>query len=264
VPWTPDWPGRDAFAGELIHAADYRSAAPFGGRDVLVAGLNTTGTEVAYYLAEGGAARVMAAVRTPPNIFPRKWAGTPLNFAGVMIDWTPAPLLPLADSFGRLSQRVMFGDLSRHGLPYPPLGIASTLRRRKMGAAVDCGFVDLVKRGRIELVAAVTGFEGEHVVLADDSRVRADAVVAATGYRRGLEPLVGHLGVLDDQGRPIAIGGDQHASAPGLFFIGYRAALGGQLRAMRFEARAIARAARRLRRGAGESREWRSPVPSSR
>jgi hypothetical protein len=44
-------------------------------------------------------------------------------------------------------------------------------------------------------------------------------VIAATGYRRGLEPMVGHLGVLDDEGVPRAFAAE--AAAPGLRFVGY-------------------------------------------
>ena len=45
-------------------------------------------------------------------------------------------------------------------------------------------------------------------------------VIAATGYTTGLEPLVGHLGVLDDRGVPLIHGGP--ATAQGLRFIGYQ------------------------------------------
>jgi putative flavoprotein involved in K+ transport len=134
------------------------------------------------------------------------------------------------------------GNLSRYGLPRPRVGPATTLAERHQSPIFDDGFVDSVKTGRIEIVAAVEGFDGDDVLLADGSRVQPDAVIAATGYRRGLEPLVGHLGVLDDKGTPLVTGGRQHASAPGLFFTGYRTELSGQMRLMRFDARSIARA----------------------
>jgi hypothetical protein len=85
------------------------------------------------------------------------------------------------------------------------------------------------------------------VLLADSTRIQPDVVIAATGYRRGLEPLVGHLGVLDEEGKPRVSGGDQHPSATGLFFNGYRTNLRGQLRLMRLDARAIARAVKKQR-----------------
>ncbi len=71
---------------------------------------------------------------------------------------------------------------------------------------------------------------------------------AAASYRRGLEPLVGQVGVLDEDGKPLVSGADQHPSTPGLFFNGYRFDLSGQLRMMRGDARAIARAVRKQRR----------------
>jgi cation diffusion facilitator CzcD-associated flavoprotein CzcO len=64
----------------------------------------------------------------------------------------------------------------------------------------------------------VTAFEGSSVVLTDRTRLDADVVIAATGYRTGLEPLVGQLGVLTDAGVPTA-GGDVCAE-PGLWFLG--------------------------------------------
>jgi hypothetical protein len=114
-----------------------------------------------------------------------------------------------------------------------------------MGPVYDDGFVAEVKSGRIELVAAVVGFDGADVLLADGARIQPEAVIAATGYLRGLEGLVGHLDVLDAAGVPVVSGGQQHDSAPGLFFNGYRADLSGQLRLMRIDARRIAKEVRR-------------------
>jgi putative flavoprotein involved in K+ transport len=148
--------------------------------------------------------------------------------------------LRVADRLGALSEWMIAGSLSRYGLPRPPVGPATALAERHQSPIFDDGFVDSVKAGRIEI--AVDGFDGDDVLLADGSRVQPDVVIAATGYRRSLEPLVGHLGVLDDKGTPLVTGGRQHPSAPGLFFTGYRTELSGQMRLMRFDARSIARA----------------------
>ncbi len=51
-------------------------------------------------------------------------------------------------------------------------------------------------------------------MLADGTRVDVDAVVAATGFRTGLEPLVGHLGVLDDRDEPVMHGGRRTSASP--------------------------------------------------
>src|SRR4051794_24740141 len=77
TPYMPDYPGRDGFEGELLHASQYRNPEPYRGRDVLVVGSGNTGAEIAVDLVEGGARRVRLAVRTPPNIVRRQVGGTP-------------------------------------------------------------------------------------------------------------------------------------------------------------------------------------------
>src|SRR3954447_12522807 len=77
TPLMPDYPGREGFTGELLHASSYRNAEPYRARDVLVVGSGNTGAEIAVDLVEGGARRVRLAVRTPPNIVRRQLFGTP-------------------------------------------------------------------------------------------------------------------------------------------------------------------------------------------
>src|SRR5262249_60804034 len=84
----------------------------------------------------------------------------------------------------------------------------------------DKPVIDAIKQRRIEIVAAVESFDATGVVLADRTRLEPNVVIAATGYTTGLEPLVGHLGVLDERGVPLIHGGP--AAAPGLRFIGHR------------------------------------------
>ncbi len=244
-PDLPDWPGRDGFTGELIHSSAYRNPDPYRDRDILVVGPGTTGSEVAALLSRGGAGRVRVACRTPPNLTARKILGASINISGIALNHLP---LRVGDQLSWLSQRILFGNLDRYGLPRSPNGIATTMRCRQQAPAYDSGFVALLKAGQIEIVAAVEAFDGPGVLLADGTRIEPEAVIAATGYRRGLEPLVGHLGVLGEDGIPLVSGGNQHPSARGLFFTGYRPDLSGHLRLMRPEARAIARAVRRQRR----------------
>lgn len=50
--------GSGTFTDELIHASRYRNVEPYRHRDVLVVSAGVTGSELAFFLAEGGAARV--------------------------------------------------------------------------------------------------------------------------------------------------------------------------------------------------------------
>ena len=91
-------------------------------------------------------------------------------------------------------------------------------------------------------VAAVSAVEGPDVVLADGTRLQPAAVVVATGYRAGLEPLVGHLGVLDARGLPVVHGAREPAGALGLWFTGFTNPISGMLRELRIDATRIAAA----------------------
>jgi putative flavoprotein involved in K+ transport len=244
VPKLPEWPGRDTFAGELIHAADFRAAPPYLGREVLVVGAGNSGIDIAGHLLAAGA-RVALSARTSPNIFPRDWGPIPLQPLGIIGERQPAKL---ADTLGYLLQRMIFGDLTIHGIPRPPEGYESKFRRTLVGVAVDDGFVASLKAGRTEVVAPVDRFDGREVVLSDGTRLTPDSVICATGYERGLEGLVGELGVLRPDGLPIRHGAaPEHPSAPRLYFAGFWGSNGGQIRWSPIHARRIARAALRDR-----------------
>ncbi|MFJ8190947.1 flavin-containing monooxygenase [Streptomyces sp. NPDC096094] len=238
TPRLPDWPGRDTYTGEVRHAAEYRNAAPYAGRDVLVVGVGNTGAEIAVDLVEGGAARVRLSVRTAPHIVRRSVAGWPAQYSGVLVRRLPTRLV---DRLARPLARISTPDLSAHGLPRPDTGL---LTRVAEGAVPvqDVGLIDAVRGGRVEVVAAVDGFEDGKVVLADGTRVAPDAVIAATGYLRGLEGLVGHLGILDARGRPAVQGARSPENAPGLYFTGFTNPISGMLRELAIDAGRIARA----------------------
>jgi cation diffusion facilitator CzcD-associated flavoprotein CzcO len=218
TPFIPEWEGRSAFAGELTHAAGYRNPKPYEGKRVLVVGSGCTGMEIAHDLAEGGAEKVWLAVRTPPNIVLRQGPG-PLPGDFIAVPLLHAPVR-FADAFARFGSRMDVGDLSEYGLPVPEEGIFSRMRRLGVAPAiVDEPVIESIKSGAVEVVRGVESLDREGVVLADGARVEPDAVICATGYRRGLEPLVGHLDVLDERGVPKALGPEP--AAPGLRFLGY-------------------------------------------
>ncbi|MFF1282234.1 flavin-containing monooxygenase [Streptomyces sp. NPDC058299] len=238
TPRVPDWPGRETYNGEFLHAGEYRAAGPYAGRDVLVVGIGNTGAEIAVDLVEGGAARVRLAVRTAPHILRRSTLGWAAQYTGVLVRRLPVRLVDrLAGPVTRLSTP----DLSAHGLPRPDTGLYSRVRQGAIPVQ-DVGLTDAVRRGQVEIVAAVEAFDDGKVVLADGSRITPDAVIAATGYVRALEGLVGHLGVLDERGRPVVHGGRTPAQAPGLYFTGFTNPISGMLRELAIDARRIARA----------------------
>jgi cation diffusion facilitator CzcD-associated flavoprotein CzcO len=214
----PQWPGADGFTGEILHSSEYRNPCPYQGRKVLVVGSGSSGMEIAHDLATGGAGKVWLGIRTPPNILLRSLPG------GLPGDLVSLPLfrapVRVADAISTAARRANLGDLTEFGLPIPPEGTFTRVKLHdQVPALVDMDVINAFRDGSIQVVATVESFDGDHVVLVDGSRVDPYAVVLATGYQRGLEPLVGHLGVLDARGKPVAWG--ERPAADGLRFIGY-------------------------------------------
>jgi cation diffusion facilitator CzcD-associated flavoprotein CzcO len=239
TPCIPEWPGREQFAGRLLHAAEYRNAEPFRGQEVLVVGPGCSGMEIAFDLAEGGAREVNVAVRTQPNILLRQSGPMPGDLPAMALLPLPARI---GDAVTRFVRRRDIGDLSEYGLVPPADGPMTRLRREgKAPAIVDREVIEAIKERRIGIRAGLQSLGESHVQLADGTRLEPDAVIAATGYTRGLAPLVGHLGVLAEEELPRAHGGP--AAAPGLRFIGYTPQP-GQIGRMGREAKWVARAIR--------------------
>jgi putative flavoprotein involved in K+ transport len=237
APSVPNWPGRDRFAGELVHSSAYMSPGPYRNRDVLVVGAGNSGAEIAHDLADGGAKRSRLSVRTPPQIVRRATAGVPAQLLGMAIKHLPAHWV---DPITMTQRKLSIPDLSAQGLPRPEHGVRTSFITTGTTPILDVGIVDAVNHGRVEVVAAVDGFEGGDVLLADGSRIAPDAVIAATGFRAGLDELVGHLDVLTARGLPTKTDGEP--ALPGLWFVGFTPTLGGQLREGSVAARKVAAA----------------------
>ena len=182
--------------------------------DVLVVGPGCSGAEIAFDLAEGGAARVRLAVRTPPNIIVRDPVGAPLA--------TFFHKLPprIGDAVMRFVRRKTVGDLSEYGLPVPEEGVFSRLKRLHVAPMiVDAEVLQAIRERRIEIVGAVEGFDETGVLLAGEDADRAGRGDRRHGLpHRAWSRCVGHLGVLDAHGVPRVLRGE---AAPGLRFVGY-------------------------------------------
>jgi putative flavoprotein involved in K+ transport len=237
TPFVPDWPGRESFGGELIHSSDYRNPQPYVGKDVLVVGAGNSGAEIAHDVIDGGAARSRLSIRTPPQIVRRATLGIPAQLLGMAIRKLPPDWV---DPFTMWQRKVAIPDLSSRGLPRPPHGVRTSFIATGTTPILDVGIVDAVKRGRVEVVAAVEGFEGDDVLLADGTRLTPDVVIAATGFRAGLDELVTGLDVLGPRGLPKKTDGEP--ALPGLWFVGFVPTLGGQLREGSIAARKVAQA----------------------
>jgi putative flavoprotein involved in K+ transport len=186
-PHRPALPGLEGFAGQVLHAADYRNPAEFTGRRVIVVGAGNSAVQIAAELAR--TARVTLATRGPVKFAAQRVLGRDLHF------WTARTGLDTA-SLGRF-------------LPRPPAQPVLDDGRYRAALAA----------GRPERRPLFSGADGAKLVWPDGQGEEFDTIVLATGYRPDLPYLARLDGALDAEGNPrhrqgLAI------NLPGLAFIG--------------------------------------------
>ena len=237
IPYIPVWPGRGEFTGELLHAAHLGDVARFDGKRVLVVGAGNSGSDVLNQLARRAPSEVWISVRHGPAIVPTRIFGFPLHRLARLFAALPVTLL---DPAFRLTQRLFLGDLARYGLNSHPDGGGTRLLRDGIAFAIDDGFIAALRQGRFLVVKEVTGFDRNRVLFSDESDCIPDIVICATGYRSGLETLVGDLGVLNDNGYPYYSMGEADPANPGLWFTGFKPIFTGYFDAAGIAANRIA------------------------
>ncbi|GKQ41960.1 NAD(P)/FAD-dependent oxidoreductase [Streptomyces sp. A012304] len=186
-PYRPALPGLEEFTGQVLHAAGYRSPAPFTGSRVVVVGAGNSAVQIAAELAT--TAHVTLATRAPVRFAAQRVLGRDLHF------WT-----------------------ARTGLDVAPLG--RLLPRPPAQPVLDDGrYRAALAAGRPDRRPLFTGTDGAELIWADGEREEVDAIVLATGYRPDL-PYLGPLdGALDAEGKPRHREG-LATGVPGLAFVG--------------------------------------------
>ncbi len=241
IPRVPDLPGRELFRGRLVHSSSLRSGQELAGGRVLVAGLGNSGGDLAADLAAHGARVTIAAGRVAPAL--------PLRVAG--LTWRTAALLA-PDLLGALARRVGAEGAARrasaafwaavqerHAGDLRPLGLSLPSREELCDPVLwsrppltSAAALAAVRRREIDLVPRLVALRESEAVLEDGRALPVDAVVLATGFRHGLEELLGELLPAGSAPGDGAVNG-----APGLFLCGLAP-----------ELRLIARSARRTAR----------------
>lgn len=232
--FIPAWEGVDGFTGTLIHSSRYTSGAVYRGQKVLVVGLGNSGAEIAADLVAQGAGSVSVSIRTPPPIVSREMFGiVPVQLFGIAL--TPLGMPRVIDRIGAVLRRISPGDLTAYGIGQAAWG-PFTARKP---AVIDTGFVKQLKQGHISIRPPVARFAAGSVVFADGSREAVDVVVAATGFRTGLEKILQQPEAIDATGQP-KTGSGVSAAVPGLYFVGFDETIRGHLFEINRESRRLA------------------------
>ena len=233
TPVRPSWPGEREYRGRILHSIEYKTGAGFRGQRVLVVGMGNTGAEIALDLHEHGA-RATISVRSPANILPREFLGTPLQVTALRTTRLP---VWLRDRMGRFTARMSFGDLSRFGLPAPTYGPATQMRKYGRTPVLDVGTVARIRAGDIAVAPGIQSFTASGVRCTDGRVIDADAVILATGYRPALQELIDVPELLDAEGAPRT---EQDSTSRTIHFVGYRNTMTGLLRQVGIDAQRLA------------------------
>ena len=240
TPRRPRWQGVESFTRPVLHTSEYGNGQPFAGGNVLVVGGGNSALDICLDLLDSGVRGISLSLRTPPHIVRRSSFGVPNDVMALAVRRLPVPVI---DRLARMVRQFTLGDLAPYGLPHPNDGLATRLVERGTIPTIDPGgFVSAVKSGQIRVVPRIERLEETVAVFSDGRRIEVDAIIAATGYCKDLEPLVGDLRLLDDRGDPLVSGGQSLPHASGVYFIGFTNVLSGNLRQIRLDAAEIAEA----------------------
>ena len=164
----PVLPGRETFRGSILHSRAYRDPAAFAGRNVVVVGAGSSGADIAVELA-GVARSVSVAVREQPLFSPRHYRGRPYDHRATRL----VQRLPGWVRRWR-ARRVLAAEYRRRG---------HRLERLSLKGTPGMDLLNELARGRVVMRPAIAALDGAGAIFADGSRVDADTVVFATGYR---------------------------------------------------------------------------------
>lgn len=233
----PTIPGLERFRGVVRHAEGFGCVDEYDDLRVLIIGGGNSGFDIANHLAKGAVKELVLSIRTPPSVVPKEVLGLPTHALAVLGRGLPRSM---QDRSLRMVSRAFLGDLAVIGIGSAPEGAYTRQARDGVTVAVDDGFLRAVSRQRARIVPEVTCFAEDGAVTRDAQEIRPDVVICATGYTPGLEPLVGHLGVLDDFGFPTTTGAQPNPDLPGLWFLGVRGYIWGNMHEQRRQSRQLA------------------------
>ncbi|MFF8193574.1 flavin-containing monooxygenase [Streptomyces bobili] len=185
TPYIPEVSGRAEFAGQVLHAADYRSPDAFAGQRVVVVGGGNSAIQIAAEL--GAVANTTLATRRPIGWMAQRPFGRDLHW------W-----------------------LKHTGLDIAP--IRRLLEEAPVSVLDDGRYRTALREHGVDQRVMFTRFTPDGVVWADGTKEAVDMVVLATGYRPAFPYLTGS-GALDADDRPLHRGGTATA-VPGLGFVG--------------------------------------------
>ncbi|RMD73987.1 MAG: monooxygenase, partial [Bacteroidetes bacterium] len=172
--WDPRWPDYPGtFTGEYLHSHQYKRAAPFAGKRVLVIGGGNSACDVAVETSRVSAFTAISW-RRGYRILPKFIMGKPSDVVGEKLAWLPISIRARLSDF---LIWVLQGPNELYGLPPVDVKFGQT------HPTINDELLYRIRHGKVHPRPDIARFEGRKVHFKDGRIEEYDAVVACTGYR---------------------------------------------------------------------------------
>lgn len=172
-PFLPEYPGQQAFRGEIIHSMTYQDSSQLRGKKVLIVGAGNSGCDIASEAAIT-AKQTWQSTRRGYWYTPKYMLGMPADKMAQRLAWLPKGLRRKVTEY---AIKKVGGDPTRFGLPAPDH------RFGQSHPIVNSHILHHIGHGALEPKPDISCFDGRRVLFTDETSVEPDLVVMATGYR---------------------------------------------------------------------------------
>lgn len=172
--WAPRWPEYPGeFSGEFLHAHDFKRAAPFAGKRILVIGGGNSACDIAVETSRVSAFTSISW-RRGYLVLPKFIMGMPSDVVGAKLAWLP---IGLRARISELIIRLINGPNERYGLP------KVNVRFGESHPTINDELLYRIRHGKVHPRPDVERFDGRMVYFKDGRAEEYDTVFACTGYR---------------------------------------------------------------------------------
>lgn len=226
IPKMPLIPGLDTFNGIVKHALEFGDVSLYDDKKVLVIGGGNSAFDIGNHLIKRPLKELVVSIRSSPGITAKELYGFPMHILSALLRNLP---LRIQDALFYSTQNRVFGDLKSLNIGEAPKDVFTKHARDGITVSVDEGLIKAIRQNSVRVVKEVVNIRDNIVNTKDGEQLKPDVILCATGYHSGLEPLIGHLGVLDLYGIPTTTGSHKNDIHPGLWFIGLRGYIWGNM-----------------------------------
>jgi cation diffusion facilitator CzcD-associated flavoprotein CzcO len=169
-PRYPEYPGK--FSGEFLHSHNYKRAAPFEGKRVLVIGGGNSACDVAVETSRVSS-KTAISWRRGYRIVPKFFFGRPTDIIAEQTNWLPIKVRSL---FNQILLKIMIGKNELYGLRpiNEPFGATHP--------TINDELLHKIRHGKVKPRLDIKRFDGLKVIFEGGKEEEFDSVVACTGY----------------------------------------------------------------------------------